>query len=278
MFSLAIYVLLAPIVAFALVIFFGKKLPRGGDWISLFAIWSGLAVSVYLFFSVMISHYDPNFCETFQFNWLIWGDYHLTIGIALDNMAIVMLVVVTLVSAVVHLYSVGYMENDPKYSRFFAFLSFFSFSMLGLVLADNILIIYAFWELVGLSSYLLIGFWHEKNVSADAGKKAFIVNRIGDAGMLVGILLVFTVLGTLNLHEIAEGVANGHLTGGLLTAAGILLFCGAVGKSAQFPLHVWLPDAMEGPTPVSALIHAATMVAAGVYLVARLFTILTPDA
>lgn len=193
-------------------------------------------------------------------------------------MAVVMLVVVTLISALVHLFSVGYMHNDPKYSRFFAFLSFFSFSMLGLVLADNLLIIYAFWELVGLSSYLLIGFWHEKHVAADAAKKAFITNRIGDAGMLIGILLVFTTLGTLNLQEVASGVAAGQLAGGLLTAAGLCLFCGAIGKSAQFPLHVWLPDAMEGPTPVSALIHAATMVAAGVYLVARIFVILTFDA
>lgn len=278
MFGLVTYILLAPIVAFTIVILLGKRLPRGGDWISLFAIWSGLAASVYLFFTKIIAAYDPAYFESFTFNWVKWGDFQLKIGFAIDNVAISMLVVVTIVSAVVHLYSVGYMHGDPKYSRFFAFLGLFSFSMLGLVLADNLLIIYAFWELVGLSSYLLIGFWHEKDSAANAGKKAFIVNRIGDAGMLVGILLVFSTLGTVNLHEIADGVAAGKLAGGLLTATGIMLFCGAVGKSAQFPLHVWLPDAMEGPTPVSALIHAATMVAAGVYLVARLFTILTFDA
>lgn len=278
MFELAIYVLLAPLAAFAIVIFLGKRLPRGGDWISLAAIWSGLIFSLYLFFTQVLGNYDPEFFASLQFDWLRWGDYSLRIGITLDNVSVVMLVVVTLVSALVHLYSVGYMRGDPKYHRYFAFLSLFSFSMLGLVLADNLLIIYVFWELVGLSSYLLIGFWHEKDSAADAGKKAFITNRIGDAGMLIGILLVFTTLGTLNLQEIAAGVAAGKLTGGLLTAAGLLLFCGAVGKSAQFPLHVWLPDAMEGPTPVSALIHAATMVAAGVYLCVRMFTFLTPDA
>ncbi len=278
MLGLALYILLAPLAAFTIVIFFGKKLPRGGDFVSLFAIWSGLAASLYLFFTQMLGHYDANFSLNYRFDWLVWGDYTLKIGIALDNMAMMMLVVVTLVSALVHLFSVGYMKGDPKYHRFFAFLGMFSFSMLGLVLADNLIIIYAFWELVGLSSYLLIGFWHEKEAPPNAAKKAFVTNRIGDAGMLMGILICFTALGTLNLVEIKDGVAAGHLSGGLLTAAGILLFMGAVGKSAQFPLHVWLPDAMEGPTPVSALIHAATMVAAGVYLVARLFPILTPDA
>jgi len=278
MLALALYILLAPLVAFTVVMFFGKKLPRGGDWVSLFAIGSGLLASLYLFFTKMLAHYDPAYGEFYTWNWLVWGSYKLQVGLALDNMAIMMLVVVTLVSGVVHLFSVGYMHGDPKYPRFFAFLSFFSFSMLGLVLADNLFVIYAFWELVGISSYLLIGFWHERKAPADAAVKAFVVNRIGDAGMLIGILLVFTALGTLNLREIAQGVALGKLSGGLLTAAGICLFCGAVGKSAQFPLHVWLPDAMEGPTPVSALIHAATMVAAGVYLVARLFPILTPDA
>ena len=278
MLGMVLFILLAPLAAFAIVIFLGKRLPRGGDWVSLAAIWGGLACSIYLLVTQVFGKYNPDLFYSYQIDWLFWGGYKLTVGIALDNMAIVMLCVVTIVSALVHLYSVGYMKGDPKYTRFFSFLSLFSFSMLGLVLADNLLVIYAFWELVGLSSYLLIGFWHEKNSAADAGKKAFIVNRIGDAGMLIGILLVFTALKTLNLQEIFDGVAAGDLSGGLLTAAGILLFCGAIGKSAQFPLHVWLPDAMEGPTPVSALIHAATMVAAGVYLVARLFVMLTFDA
>jgi len=278
MFGLVTYILLAQLAAFAIIIFLGKRLPRGGDWVSLLCIWSSLAASVYLFITQMLANYDPLYFEGFSFDWLTWGDYTLRIGYAIDNMAITMLVVVTLISALVFQYSVGYMKGDPKYSRFFAFLSLFAFSMLGVVLADNLLVIFVFWELVGLTSYLLIGFWHEKDSAADAGKKAFIVNRIGDAGMLIGILIVFTVLGTLNLHEVAVGVSAGKLTGTLLTITGICLFCGAVGKSAQFPLHVWLPDAMEGPTPVSALIHAATMVAAGVYLIARLFVILTFDA
>ncbi|MFZ5432340.1 MAG: NADH-quinone oxidoreductase subunit L [Calditrichota bacterium] len=278
MLGLSLYILLAPLAAFIIVIFFGKRLPRGGDWVSLFAIWSGLAASLYLLFAKVLTAYSPSFSESYTFDWLVWGDFRLSIGVALDNMSVVMLVVVTLVSAVVHLFSVGYMKGDPRYGRFFSYLSFFSFSMLGLVLADNLIGIYAFWELVGLSSYLLIGFWYEKDSASNAAKKAFITNRIGDAGMLIGILLVLSTLGTVNLHEITAGVAAGKLSGGLLTAAGICLFMGAVGKSAQFPLHVWLPDAMEGPTPVSALIHAATMVAAGVYLVARLFVILSFDA
>lgn len=276
--ALAFYILFAPLAAFLVVIFFGRRLPRGGDWVSLFAIWSGLAAALYLFAAKALTSYSPDFSVTYGFDWLFWGDFHLRIGIALDNMAVLMLVVVTLVSAVVHLFSVGYMHGDPRYSRFFSYLSLFSFSMLGLVLADNLLVIYAFWELVGLSSYLLIGFWYEKDSASNAAKKAFITNRVGDAGMLIGILLVLSTLGTLNLSGIAAGVAAGKLSGGLLTAAGICLFMGAVGKSAQFPLHVWLPDAMEGPTPVSALIHAATMVAAGVYLVARIFVILSFDA
>ncbi|MBU1935979.1 NADH-quinone oxidoreductase subunit L, partial [bacterium] len=176
------------------------------------------------------------------------------------------------------LYSVGYMKGDPRYSRFFAFLSLFSFSMLELILADSLILIYVGWELVGLCSYLLIGFWYEKDSAADAGKKAFITNRIGDFGFFIGIMIVLTFTGTTTLSGIFAGVAAGKLSGTMLTVACLCLFAGAIGKSAQFPLHVWLPDAMEGPTPVSALIHAATMVAAGVYMTARIFPMLTPDA
>ncbi|MFH1863276.1 MAG: NADH-quinone oxidoreductase subunit L [bacterium] len=273
----ALIVLLAPIVAFTIQIFLGKRLPRGGDWVSLSAIFLGLFISIHLF-TRMLAAGDPNFAVTWQFTWFLFGDYSLQVGINLDNMAIMMLMVVTIVSSLVHLFSVGYMHGDPRYSRFFAFLSFFSFSMLGLVLADNLFIIFCFWELVGVSSYLLIGFWYEKKSASDAAVKAFIVNRIGDAGMIIGLMLVLTHLKTLNLNEVIAAVGRGEMTGTLLTATGLCLFCGAIGKSAQFPLHVWLPDAMEGPTPVSALIHAATMVAAGVYLTARIFPILTPEA
>ncbi len=273
----AIIILLAPIVAFTIVIFLGKRLPRGGDWVSLSAIFLGLILSIHLFIR-MLTNYDPDFAVSWQFDWLSFGSYTFTVGINLDNMAIMMLMVVTVVSSLVHLFSVGYMHRDVRYSRFFAFLSFFSFSMLGLVLADNLLVIFCFWELVGLSSYLLIGHWYEKKSASDAAVKAFVVNRIGDAGMLIGIMLLFTYLGTLNLNEVIAAVGRGEMAGTLLTITGLCLFCGAIGKSAQFPLHVWLPDAMEGPTPVSALIHAATMVAAGVYLIARIFVILTPEA
>ncbi len=273
----ALIILLAPIAAFTIVAFLGRRLPRGGDWVSLIAIFLGLALSIDLFIK-MLGAGDPNFAETWQFQWFMFGDYNLTIGINLDNMAIMMLMVVTIVSSLVHLFSVGYMKGDVRYSLFFAYLSFFSFSMLGLVLADNLFIIFCFWELVGLSSYLLIGHWYEKKSASDAAVKAFVVNRIGDAGMMIGIMLVFTHLGTLNLNEVIAAVGRGEMTGTLLTITGLCLFCGAIGKSAQFPLHVWLPDAMEGPTPVSALIHAATMVAAGVYLTARIFPILSPEA
>ncbi|MGA7104316.1 MAG: NADH-quinone oxidoreductase subunit L, partial [Candidatus Deferrimicrobiaceae bacterium] len=206
------------------------------------------------------------------------GRFVINAGILVDNLTAVMLVIVTLVSFLVHLFSVGYMHGDPKYSRYFAYLSVFSFSMLGLVLAESFFFIYIFWELVGFSSYALIGFWFEKKSAADAGKKAFIVNRIGDFGFLIGFLLLFATTGVLGFDEVFQAIGEGKIGGTLLTLAGIGIFCGAIGKSAQFPLHVWLPDAMEGPTPVSALIHAATMVAAGVYLVGRVYPIFTPDA
>ena len=173
------------------------------------------------------------------------------------------------------------MADDKRYSRYFAYLGLFTFSMLGIVIANNFLFMYIFWELVGISSYLLIGFWYEKDSAANAGKKAFIVNRIGDLGFFVGIMMVYFTYGTFMFDEVFGAIGNGVLpmaSAGLLTAAGILIFCGAIGKSAQFPLHVWLPDAMEGPTPVSALIHAATMVAAGVYLVARVFPMFDANA
>jgi NADH-quinone oxidoreductase subunit L len=206
-----------------------------------------------------------------------------------------MMLVVTGVAGLIHIYSIGYMHGDPGYSRFFASLSLFTFSMLGIVLANNFLQLFIFWELVGVSSYLLIGFWYRKASAADAAKKAFITNRLGDFGFLLGILMLWVFCASLNFNAVAETYSRlpPHPTGGSsiigpdgrgipawgpvwpLSLAGLLIFCGAVGKSAQFPLHVWLPDAMEGPTPVSALIHAATMVAAGVYMLCRVFFIFT---
>ena len=191
-----------------------------------------------------------------------------------------MLLAVTVVSLLVQIYSQGYMAGDSGYGRYFAFMSLFTASMLGLVIASNFFQLFVFWELVGLCSYLLIGFWYHKPEAAAAAKKAFLITRIGDFGFLIAILILFNQTGTFDFHEIEQAAKAGVLAVGLLTLVMVLVFSGAVGKSAQFPLHVWLPDAMEGPTPVSALIHAATMVAAGVYLVARLFELFSaaPDA
>ena len=184
-----------------------------------------------------------------------------------------MLVVVTSVSLLVQVYSQGYMEGDSGYSRYFAWMSLFTAAMLGLLVMDSILMVYVFWELVGLGSYLLIGFWFQKKSAGDAAKKAFLTTRLGDVGFLLAILLIWTKTNTFNIPLIQEMAQHGQITDAVLTLFALGIFAGAVGKSAQFPLHVWLPDAMEGPTPVSALIHAATMVAAGVYLVARMYPV-----
>jgi NADH-quinone oxidoreductase subunit L len=198
------------------------------------------------------------------------GSFSVDIGFRVDELTAVLLIVVTTIGMLVHIYSIGYMSHDGGYWRFFAYLNLFMFSMLLLVLADNFLLVFAGWELVGLSSYSLIGFWYRKPVAAIAAKKAFIVNRVGDVGFALGIIAIWTSTGTLNIHDSLARLAELNTTDhGLVVLIALLVFAGAMGKSAQFPLHVWLPDAMEGPTPVSALIHAATMVNAGVYLVAR---------
>ena len=258
-----------PLAAFTLIVFFTHRRRALSAGISIGAIVTAFALSLPILFSILADHGPHEFSIT----WLDFGTWDLQIGLLLDPLTAVMLLVVTIVSSCVQIYSVGYMHGDPRYSRYFAYLSLFTFSMLGLVLANNFAEIFIFWELVGLTSYLLIGFWFEKKSAADAGKKAFITTRTGDLGFIVGILLVFSACGTLNFQEVFHKIEAGAFAGGLVTAAAIFIFAGAVGKSAQFPLHVWLPDAMEGPTPVSALIHAATMVAAGVYLVARTMTI-----
>ena len=267
-----------PLASFFINIAIGKRLPRKGDWLCLGTIAVTLVMSIGIFYEVFQA-YDPNFKYHVVVPWIGVADRAVfNVGILIDNLTAVMLLVVTIVSTLVHLFSIGYMHGDPKYNRFFAYLSIFSFSMLGLVLAESFLFIYIFWELVGLSSYLLIGFWFEKKSAADAGKKAFIVNRVGDVGFLIGILIIYATCGVLGYDQVFLAIGEGKLSGTLLTLAGIGVFIGAIGKSAQFPLHVWLPDAMEGPTPVSALIHAATMVAAGVYLVGRVYPMFTPDA
>ena len=201
------------------------------------------------------------------FTWIPAGAFQVDIGFFVDNLTACLLIVVTTIGLLVHIYSIGYMSHDPGYWRFFAYLNLFMFSMLVLVLASSFLVVFVAWELVGLSSYLLIGFWYRKRSAALAAKKAFIVNRVGDVGFALGIMLIFASLGTLDIQQVIHQV--GTLPATTILVISLLIFAGAMGKSAQFPLHVWLPDAMEGPTPVSALIHAATMVNAGVYLVAR---------
>jgi NADH-quinone oxidoreductase subunit L len=283
--TLSVVILLLPLLGFVLVVFLGKKLPRQGDWLETSIITTALALSVTVLYQKLMIY--PHESLALNFTWVDFhnvpgiGPLKIVLGFGLDNLAAIMLVVVTLISTLVHFFSIGYMHGDVRYSRYFAYLGIFSFSMLMIVVANNLFMLYVGWELVGLSSYLLIGHWYEKKSASDAAMKAFIVNRVGDIGFFIGIMILFANFHTFNLQEIFEGIHSGHLPFGSeawLTAAGVLIFCGAIGKSAQFPLHVWLPDAMEGPTPVSALIHAATMVAAGVYLVARTFPMMTGDA
>ncbi len=207
-------------------------------------------------------------------HWASIGDFHLDIGIQLDKLSTGMMLVVTGVGALVHIFSLAYMHDDEGKARYFTGLSFFMFSMTGIVLANNFIMTFIFWELVGFSSYLLIGHWYQKESAADAAKKAFLCNRVGDFGFMIGILMLWGITGALSFAGMKSGLttfitANPTIWIGVLSAAVLCIFCGAVGKSAQVPLHVWLPDAMEGPTPVSALIHAATMVAAGVYMLFR---------
>jgi NADH-quinone oxidoreductase subunit L len=209
--------------------------------------------------------------QPFELTWLdLKPILYVPIGFVLDDLSRTMLLLVTGVGAVIHVYSLGYMRDDPSKARYFASLSFFMFSMLGIVLANNFVMMFIFWELVGVSSYLLIGHWFEKASAAEAAKKAFLTNRIGDFGFMLGILMAWVATGSVIFSEMHQQLGRITSYPDYLTIAALLIFCGAVGKSAQFPLHVWLPDAMEGPTPISALIHAATMVAAGVYMLVRI--------
>jgi NADH-quinone oxidoreductase subunit L len=276
-------VLLLPLAASAVQIFAGRRLPRGGDWVSTGAILAGFALSLPLL-AGLLAKGDPHFRHEASVQWIAFGDVTVTMGILVDNLTAFMLTLVTGIAACVHFFSVYYMKEDKNYHRYFGYLSFFCFSMLGIVIADNFLMIFMFWELVGFSSYALIGFWFEREAAAEAQKKAFVVNRIGDLGFLVGLMIVFSRTGDFRLTMVFEAASAGAFEGqflpgiSILTALGIAFFLGAMGKSAQFPLHVWLPDAMEGPTPVSSLIHAATMVAAGVFFTARIFPLMTPGA
>jgi len=281
-------VLFLPLLAAAGITLFTLPNRRLSAILSNVAVFGSLALTV-LF--IAVNGWHPATAEL-RTTWLSVGDLQVDFGLRLDALSLLMTLIVTFVASFIHLYSAGYMHDDPGYSRFFASLSLFTFSMLGIVLSNNFLQLFIFWELVGVSSYLLIGFWFEKPAAADAAKKAFITNRLGDFGFLLGIMVFWGMLGTLNfdsMHSHLSAIQNLQERGLLgfgtdpfhgfsLTIAGLLIFCGAVGKSAQFPLHVWLPDAMEGPTPVSALIHAATMVAAGVYMLCRVFFLLNSQA
>ncbi len=263
-----------PAAAFVVLLLVGAYLPRRGDWVAIAAI----GASFVLFFFVLADLLDAVKSEDFvgggkSWTWVEFKDFHIDLGFFVDEIAIVMLLVVSFVSLMVQIYSVAYMKGDPRYGWYFTVMCLFVASMLTLVLADNLLLMYAAWEGVGFCSFLLIGFWWEKRSASEAAKKAFITTRIGDVGFLIGIILLWREAGTFNIQEIIHFAEEGGYGNTYLTIAVLLLFGGAVGKSGQFPLHVWLPDAMEGPTPVSALIHAATMVVAGVYMVARMLPV-----
>jgi len=241
-------------------------------WVACSALGLSFLTSILIFFALIGRPPTERFFEKVIFDWVVSGSFQTVIGYQIDPLSILMALVVTGVSFFIHIYSVGYMHDDPGYPRYFTYLNLFVFMMLNLVLANNFLLMFVGWEGVGLCSYLLIGFWFEKDSAANAGKKAFVVNRVGDFGFILGMFLLFTSLGqkgiwTLDFTEVFQ---NAHLLDPTtVTLITILLFIGACGKSAQIPLYVWLPDAMEGPTPVSSLIHAATMVTAGVYMIAR---------
>ncbi|HOE95478.1 MAG TPA: NADH-quinone oxidoreductase subunit L [Candidatus Sumerlaeota bacterium] len=273
---LALGIFLSPLAGFILLAFLNRRLPRNGDWLATALIALPLLLAVALFARALRS--PSPLLLNLTFTWLpMTTAAGLDGGLMVDRLTAVMLLVVTLVSFLVHLFSTGYMRGDARYGRYFTCLQLFTLSMLGLVLANNLLFLYIFWELVGLSSYLLIGHWFEKKSASNAAIKAFITTRLGDVGMFIGIMICYLEVGSLQYADLFAAVETGTLAGAWRTIAGLGIFIGAMGKSAQFPLHVWLPDAMEGPTPVSALIHAATMVAAGVYLTGRLLPLFDPQ-
>ncbi|NES04987.1 MAG: NAD(P)H-quinone oxidoreductase subunit 5 [Okeania sp. SIO2F4] len=236
-----------------------------------------LGTAMVLSFALLWSQINGHEIYTQMFEWAAAGDFKLSMGYTIDHLTALMLVIVTTVAFLVMIYTDGYMAHDPGYVRFYAYLSLFSSSMLGLVVSPNLVQVYIFWELVGVSSYLLIGFWYDRKAAADACQKAFVANRVGDFGLLLGMLGIYWATGSFEFEvmgvRLEQLVETGALSVGLATLFGVLVFLGPAAKSAQFPLHVWLPDAMEGPTPISALIHAATMVAAGVFLIARMYPV-----
>jgi NADH-quinone oxidoreductase subunit L len=279
--DLALGLVAAPLAAFLLIVFVTRRARMVSALVAIAAAGVSLALSTAILVSVVGSAAAASNAAVGAHASLQWlsipsvGRFRgldVVMGILVDPLSATMCVIVSLVAFLVTVYSLGYMKGDPGYSRYFAYLSLFAFSMLGLVVADNYFQTFVFWELVGLSSYLLIGFWYAKPSAADASRKAFVTNRWADFGFLVGILLLFSLFGTFDFGRLSSAIGAAQGSAALALIAG-LIFIGPLGKSAQFPFHVWLPDAMEGPTPVSALIHAATMVAAGVYLIARGFAL-----
>ncbi len=260
-----------PLIGFLANGFFGRRIgKRAVGLVACGSVGLSLVASLLALRDLLALPHEARRVEQVLAPWIGAGNFQADWGLLLDPLSAVMILVVSGVGFLIHVYSIGYMHDDPDYPRFFTYLNLFTFSMLMLVLANNYLLLYVFWEAVGLCSYLLIGFWFEKRSAADAGKKAFIVNRVGDFGFALGVMLLWSTLGTLRYDQVFSAAPTQLVAGGgVVTAATLLLFVGATGKSAQIPLYVWLPDAMEGPTPVSALIHAATMVTAGVYMVAR---------
>src|SRR5438477_2811213 len=267
-----------PIVIALLILGVGKTARMTSAILAVIGQVSALTMSIFAFVPTLHTH---GFRTVENFNWFTFGNQSLRIGFVLDPLAAAMMLMITLVGLCIFVFSIGYMAGDKNFSRFFAYLSFFSGAMLGVVIANSLLLLFVSWELVGLASYLLIGFWIERPSAAAAAKKAFITTRIGDLGFFLGMLWLYQSSGTLLFYDHGRGCLeeSGLLAvGASATFIALLIFCGAIGKSGQFPLHVWLPDAMEGPTPVSALIHAATMVAAGVFLVARVYPLFSLGA
>ena len=264
-----------PLVGALVLMVFGRRLgePRSGWFAAAMPIASFL-VTLTVYFDLLSRHSEDRHEVITLFSWIPVGALHIDVALLADPLSITMALFITGIGSLIHLYAIGYMHGDPKFSKFFLYLNLFVFSMLMLVLGENLLVTFLGWEGVGACSYFLISFWHTRNSAAVAGKKAFVTNRIGDFGVMTAMFLAFSTIGSVSYSSINEAAHTGALAPVTATAIGLLLFVGACGKSAQLPLYLWLPDAMEGPTPVSALIHAATMVTSGVFLMTRMSPVL----
>ena len=266
-FSLIWLIIALPLAGAAILLLGGKRTNKWGHWLAIAMVWAAFALGTAMFFTMLGEPEESRGVQQTLYTWINSGSFSATVGFQLDQLSMVFVLLITGVGGLIHIYSVGYMAHDPERRKFFAYLNLFVAAMLLLVLADNFVLLYFGWEGVGLASYLLIGFWQYKRTAATAAKKAFVMNRVGDFGLALGVFLIFATFGSVNYQYVFGSIGEASST--VVNLIALLLFTGAMAKSAQFPLHGWLFDAMEGPTPVSALIHAATMVTAGVYLVAR---------